>query len=55
MSQVWIIDACRTPRGAGKLGKGALANFHPQHLGSTVLKALAERNALDTSLVDDII
>ncbi|HSZ51235.1 MAG TPA: hypothetical protein VK801_06660, partial [Caulobacteraceae bacterium] len=25
MSEAWIIDACRTPRGIGKLGKGALA------------------------------
>ena len=55
MSQVWIIDACRTPRGVGKAGKGALSSFHPQHLGSTVLKAIAGRNLLDTSLVDDII
>ncbi|MGE3774430.1 MAG: acetyl-CoA C-acetyltransferase [Gammaproteobacteria bacterium] len=55
MAEAWIIDACRTPRGAGKPGKGALASFHPQHLGATVLRAIAERNALDTSLVDDII
>jgi hypothetical protein len=39
-----IIDACRTPRGIGKQGKGALADMHPQHLAATVLKALAERN-----------
>ena len=25
MTVAWIIDACRTPRGIGKLGKGALA------------------------------
>ena len=25
MSEAWIIDACRTPRGVGKAGKGALA------------------------------
>jgi acetyl-CoA C-acetyltransferase len=55
MTEAWIIDACRTPRGIGKAGKGALAEFHPQHLGATVLKALAERNALKTSEVDDII
>jgi len=29
-----------------KVGKGALAGHHPQHLGATVLKALAERNDL---------
>ena len=55
MPDAYIIDACRTPRGIGKQGKGALAHLHPQHLGSTVLKALAERNSLDTSEVDDIV
>ncbi|MCB1853929.1 MAG: acetyl-CoA C-acetyltransferase [Halieaceae bacterium] len=56
MSQeAWIIDACRTPRGIGKKGKGALAHLHPQHLGATVLKAIAGRNGLNTAEVDDII
>lgn len=55
MSEAWIIDACRTPRGIGKIGKGALAHIHPQHLGATVLKAIAERNDLNTAEVDDII
>ena len=40
MAEAWIIDACRTPRGIGKKGKGALADEHPQHLGAAVLKAL---------------
>ncbi len=55
MSNAYIIDACRTPRGIGKIGKGKLAHFHPQHLAATVLKALAERNSLETAEVDDII
>ena len=55
MSEAWIVDACRTPRGIGKLDKGALADMHPQHLGSVVLRALAERNQLDTASVDDVI
>ena len=55
MTEAWIIDACRTPRGIGKVGKGALADFHPQHLAATVLKAVAERNNLNTAEVDDII
>ena len=55
MSEAWIIDACRTPRGIGKAGKGALWDIHPQHLAATVLKALAERNDLNTAEVDDII
>lgn len=55
MKEALIIDACRTPRGIGKLGKGALADLHPQHLGAAVLRALAERNPIDTAEVDDII
>jgi acetyl-CoA C-acetyltransferase len=55
MAEAWIIDACRTPRGIGKVGKGALAHLHPQHLGATVLKAIAERNNLKTEEVDDIV
>ncbi|MDG2520145.1 acetyl-CoA C-acetyltransferase [Caulobacter segnis] len=55
MPEALIIDACRTPRGIGKVGKGALADFHPQHLAAAVLKAIAERNKLNTAQVDDII
>ena len=55
MADALIIDACRTPRGIGKAGKGALADMHPQHLGAAVLGALAERNSLRTADVDDII
>jgi acetyl-CoA C-acetyltransferase len=55
MSEAYIIDACRTPRGIGKQSKGALAHLHPQHLGATVLKAIQERNDLNTAEVDDII
>jgi acetyl-CoA C-acetyltransferase len=55
MSEAYIIDTCRTPRGIGKIGKGALADFHPQHLAATVLRALADRNQLDTAEVDDVI
>ncbi len=55
MNEAWIIDACRTPRGIGKKGKGSLAEQHPQHLGATVLKAIAERNDLNTADVGDVI
>ena len=55
MPDALIIDACRTPRGIGKQGKGALAHLHPQHLGRTVLEALAERNDFDTADVDDVV
>lgn len=55
MTDALIIDACRTPRGIGKYPKGALSQIHPQRLGSTVLKALAERNDINTAEVDDVI
>ncbi|MEM9571222.1 MAG: acetyl-CoA C-acetyltransferase [Pseudomonadota bacterium] len=55
MAEAYIIDACRTPRGIGKQGKGALAHLHPQHLAATVLGAIRDRNDVNTSEVDDII
>ena len=55
MQDAYIIDAVRTPRGGGKWQKGALTQLHPQHLGATVLKALATRNAVDTATIDDVI
>ncbi|MEX1148269.1 MAG: acetyl-CoA C-acetyltransferase [Sphingomonadales bacterium] len=55
MKEAWIIDVARTPRGIGKIGKGALADIHPQRILSTVLAALVERNGIDTRDVDDVI
>ena len=55
MTEAYIIDACRTPRGIGRIGKGALADIHPQQLGATVLKAIAARNDVNTADVDDVI
>jgi acetyl-CoA C-acetyltransferase len=55
LSDAFIIDAVRTPRSIGKVGKGALAHLHPQHVAATVLKAIAERNNLNTAEVDDVI
>ena len=55
MSEAWIIDACRTPRGIGKADRGALAAIHPQQLGATVLKALAKRTGVNTADIDDVI
>lgn len=55
MAEAYIIDTVRTPRGIGKVGKGALADMHPQHLAVAVLKAVAERNHINTAEVDDII
>ena len=55
MNEAWIIDAARTPRSIGKIGKGALSSVHPQRILATVLKALAERNNLNTAEIDDVI
>lgn len=55
MPDAFIIDAVRTPRGIGKVGKGALAHMHPQRLAASVLKALKDRNGIKTEEVDDII
>ena len=33
MGHAYIVDACRTPRGIGKVGKGALAHLHPRISG----------------------
>ncbi len=55
MAEAYIIDAVRTPRSIGKMGKGALSALHPQHIAATVLKALKDRNNLNTAEVDDVI
>jgi acetyl-CoA C-acetyltransferase len=53
MTDALIFDAVRTPRGKGK--NGALHGVKPVDLGAGVLRALAERNRLDTSAVDDVV
>ena len=55
MADAYIIDAVRTPRSIGKMGKGALSTMHPEHLSATVMAALRDRNNLNTAEVDDVI
>ncbi|MFM5931771.1 MAG: acetyl-CoA C-acetyltransferase [Novosphingobium sp.] len=55
MAEAYIIDAVRTPRSIGKMGKGALSTMHPEHLSASVLAALKDRNNLNTADVDDVI
>ncbi len=55
MAEAYIIDAVRTPRGIGKMGKGALSMMHPEHLSAAVLAAVRDRNNLNTAEVDDVI
>ncbi|NKB98560.1 MAG: acetyl-CoA C-acyltransferase [Pseudomonadales bacterium] len=55
MTDAYIIDAARSPRGIGKLGKGALAEFHPSRLLAKVFEGIAERNDLNTDDIDDVV
>jgi acetyl-CoA acyltransferase len=52
MATAVIVDAVRTPGGKRN---GKLSGWHPADLAGETLKALAERNDLDPSLVDDVI
>jgi len=54
MTEAFIFDAVRTPRGKGKKD-GALYSVKPVDLVAGLLKALQARNGLDTSQVDDIV
>jgi acetyl-CoA C-acetyltransferase len=55
MTDAYILDAVRTPRGRGKAGKGALSNIHPQELLAQTLNRLAERAGVDPADVEDVI
>jgi acetyl-CoA C-acetyltransferase len=55
VAEAYIIDAVRTFRSIGKMGKGALSTMHPEHLSATVMAALRDRNNLDTADVDDVV
>jgi acetyl-CoA C-acetyltransferase len=52
--EAYIYDSVRTPRGIGK-NNGSLAEVSPVQLVTRLLKALKERNHLDTTLVEDLI
>lgn len=54
MTDAYIFDAVRTPRGKGR-PDGALNQITPIQLATQVLEAIRDRNDLDTSLVDDVI
>ncbi|MBC2640250.1 MULTISPECIES: acetyl-CoA C-acetyltransferase [unclassified Rhodococcus (in: high G+C Gram-positive bacteria)] len=54
MTQAWIVDGVRTPRGKGK-PTGALHRVHPQELLAQLLAVLAERNSIAAAEVDDVI
>jgi acetyl-CoA C-acetyltransferase len=54
MTEVFIYDHVRTPRGRGKKD-GALHEVPTPRLAAKVLSAIRDRNGLDTATVDDII
>ena len=54
MTDAFIYDAVRTPRGKGRKD-GSLHEVTPVRLAVTALQALRDRNKLDTHLVDDIV
>ncbi len=54
MTEAYIIDAIRTPRGKGKKD-GSLYEVKPISLLTILLNELKDRHLLDTSKVDDIV
>ncbi|UIK08679.1 acetyl-CoA C-acetyltransferase [Neorhizobium galegae] len=54
MTEVFIYDHVRTPRGRGKKD-GALHEVPSVRLAAKALEAIRDRNGLDTATVDDII
>ncbi|MGB5093701.1 MAG: acetyl-CoA C-acetyltransferase [Parvibaculum sp.] len=54
MTDAFVYDTVRTPRGRGKKD-GALHEVTALELGTQVLKAIRDRNNLDTSVVDDVV
>src|SRR3954449_11358049 len=53
MTEVFVFDAVRTPRGRGKKD-GALHEVPAVRLGAQVLEAVRDRTGLDTATVDAI-
>ncbi|MBE7635382.1 acetyl-CoA C-acetyltransferase [Sneathiella sp. P13V-1] len=54
MTEAFIYDAVRTPRGKGR-ASGSLHEVSPVELAAAALEAVRDRNELDTSLVDDVV
>lgn len=54
MFDAFIYDHVRTPRGRGR-ADGSLHEIPSVQLAAQVLRAIAERNQLDTSLLDDVV
>jgi acetyl-CoA C-acetyltransferase len=55
MGDAFIIDAVRTPRGRGKMGKGALSAVHPQELLAQTLNRLVSRTGARAEDIEDVV
>lgn len=55
MTEAWIIDGMRSPRGRGKPGVGSLSEIHPQRILAQVLNGLQQKVGFDPADVEDVI
>lgn len=55
MSEAWIIDGVRSPRGRGKPGVGSLSEIHPQRIMAQVLNGLKDKVGFDPADVEDFV
>ncbi|MBF5045650.1 acetyl-CoA C-acetyltransferase [Aggregicoccus sp. 17bor-14] len=55
MGKAVILEAVRTPRGRGKVGKGALSGLHPQELLAQAMNGLVERTGVAPADVEDVV
>jgi acetyl-CoA C-acetyltransferase len=55
MTDCFIYDAVRTPRGKGRKKDGALADAPPLRMAKAVLQALPERGGFDSKEIEDVI
>ncbi|WP_082698781.1 acetyl-CoA C-acetyltransferase [Mycobacterium sp. GA-2829] len=54
MTEAWILDAVRTPRGRGRAG-GGLHGVHPQELFAQCMRAVTARGGFEPGEVDDVV
>lgn len=55
MTEAWIIDGMRSPRGRGKPGVGSLSEIHPQRIMAQVLNGLQQKVDFDPADVEDVV
>jgi acetyl-CoA C-acetyltransferase len=55
MTDCFIYDAVRTPRGKGRKKDGALADAPPLRMAKAVLQALPARGGFDSAAIEDVI